>query len=71
MRVYCRISHDLYGMLARVSISFVLGRVVFLPVTMSINAKKTFAANEYLYLGLAREACRSFLKSISTGCSSV
>ena len=63
-RVYCRISHDLYGMLASVSISFVLARVVFFPVTISIRPKNIFAAREYRYLGLARLARCSFLRSI-------
>ncbi len=52
-------------MLASVSISFAFASVVFLPVTRSIAEKKSLAAMEYLYLGLARVAFCSFFRSIT------
>ena len=50
-------------MLASISMSLTLGRVIFLPVISPIDKKKTFAASEYLYRGLLLDAFCSFLRS--------
>jgi hypothetical protein len=50
-------------MLASISMSLTLGRVVLVPVMRSIDQKKPFAASEYPYGGLLPDAVCSFLRS--------
>ena len=51
-------------MLANISISFALAKVVVFPVTMSMNAKKHFAVTEYFCRGRSKDACCSFFRSM-------
>src|ERR1039458_262153 len=50
-------------MLASISMTLTLGRVILFPVTRSIDQKKTFAASEYRYGGLLLVAVCSFSRS--------